>query len=221
MINLNDKIKVQRKNNKNRYDTLYRCACDKCGSDRGYHSKTRANQLCRSCNGKEISFGGSKIGQRFSKQAKHKMSIAKQNSIPWNKGKIELRYEVRIKMALAKANYVPWNKGKGNLQADENIKNVLRHRLRRFIKGAPSQQGFSELVGCSYLELRKIIEDKFVEGMTWDNWTVNGWHIDHIMPLSSFNLYDSDQLKEACSYQNLQPLWAKDNLSKSDKLLDT
>jgi hypothetical protein len=77
-------------------------------------------------------------------------------------------------------------------------------------------QGFSELVGCSYVELRKLIESKFTEGMTWENWSVNGWHIDHIKPLSSFDLTDTEQLKEACSYNNLQPLWAKDNLKKSD-----
>lgn len=216
MINLDDKVKIQRKNNKEKFDTLYRCSCDKCGCDRGYHSKSRANQLCRLCNGKEISLGGNKVGKRFSQQAKQKMSLAKQNSIPWNKGKTEERYEVKIKMALAKVNYIPWNKGKGNLQADESIKNLLRHRLRRFIKGAPSQQGFSELVGCSYFELRKMIEGKFEEGMTWENWSVNGWHIDHIKPLSSFDLTDTEQLKEACNYKNLQPLWAKDNLKKSD-----
>lgn len=216
MINLNDKIKIQRKSNKEKYDTRYRCSCNKCGFDRGYLSKERADQLCRSCNGKAIRLGGNRVGQRFSKQARAKMSLAKQNSTPWNKGKSELRYEVKIKMALAKINYIPWNKGKGNLQADENVKNMLRHRLRRFIKGAPSQQGFSELVGCSYLELRKLIESKFTEGMTWKNWSVNGWHIDHIKPLSKFDLTGLEQLKEACSYKNLQPLWAKDNLKKSD-----
>ena len=54
--------------------------------------------------------------------------------------------------------------------------------------------------------------------MTWDNWTTDGWHIDHIKPLSSFDLTDRKQLLEVCHYTNLQPLWAKDNLIKSDKL---
>jgi hypothetical protein len=48
--------------------------------------------------------------------------------------------------------------------------------------------------------------------MTWDNWTTDGWHIDHIKPLaSSFDLTDRKQFLEACHYTNLQPLWAKDN----------
>lgn len=43
---------------------------------------------------------------------------------------------------------------------------------------------------------------------------MNGWHIDHIKPLCSFDLKDKVQFKEACHYSNLQPLWAKDNLNK-------
>ena len=52
--------------------------------------------------------------------------------------------------------------------------------------------------------------------MSWDNY--GEWHIDHIMPLSTFDLTNPDQLKEACKYTNLQPLWAEDNLHKSSKL---
>ena len=53
--------------------------------------------------------------------------------------------------------------------------------------------------------------------MTWDNW--GDWHLDHIIPLSHFDLSDRKQLKQACHYTNMQPLWAADNLSKKDKLV--
>ena len=73
-----------------------------------------------------------------------------------------------------------------------------------------------ELIGCSKEELIKHLESQFIEGMTWENWSLNGWHIDHIRPISSFDLSDPAQAKECFHYSNLQPLWAIDNLKKSD-----
>jgi hypothetical protein len=61
------------------------------------------------------------------------------------------------------------------------------------------------------------LESKFQYGMNWDNWSFEGWHIDHIVPLASFDLTDRKQLLLACHYTNLQPLWAIDNFSKGDR----
>ena len=60
-------------------------------------------------------------------------------------------------------------------------------------------------------------ESLFQSGMTWENHGKYGWHIDHIRPCSSFDLTDPEQQKLCCHYTNLQPLWAKDNLSKGYK----
>lgn len=71
-------------------------------------------------------------------------------------------------------------------------------------------------LGCSIEELKIHLESQFQPEMNWDNY--GSWHIDHIIPLSSFDLTDKEQLLKACNYTNLQPLWAKDNLSKGAKL---
>jgi hypothetical protein len=69
-------------------------------------------------------------------------------------------------------------------------------------------------LGCTIDEFKRYIEGKFGGGMSWDNY--GEWHLDHIIPLSKFKLEDRQQLLIACNYTNYQPLWGKDNMSKSN-----
>ena len=94
----------------------------------------------------------------------------------------------------------------------------LRTRLWSAIKDNQKTGSAVKDLGCSIDELKSYLEFKFLPDMSWDNYGQYGWHIDHIKPLSSFDLTDRKQLLEACHYTNLQPRWAKDNLSKSDKI---
>lgn len=57
--------------------------------------------------------------------------------------------------------------------------------------------------------------------MTWENYGVHGWHIDHIRPCKSFDLTDPEQQKECFHYTNLQPLWWWENLEKGGKWENT
>ncbi len=87
----------------------------------------------------------------------------------------------------------------------------LRKRLRSAIKFGSHVQN----LGCSIEELKSYLESKFQPGMSWEN--REKWHIDHILPLSKFDLSDPEQLRKACHYSNLQPLWAFDNMSKGNR----
>jgi len=102
---------------------------------------------------------------------------------------------------------------------DFKLRGVLRARVRAAItrsSGAKSRKT-TRLIGCSIERLRQHLEAQFTEGMTWDNY--GEWHIDHIKPCASFDLTDAEQQRECFNYTNLQPLWAKDNLSKGAKVL--
>ena len=97
----------------------------------------------------------------------------------------------------------------------------LRSRLRIAInKNYKSGSAVRDL-GCTVTELKTYLESKFQSGMNWDNYGYYGWHIDHIKPLANFDLTNRQQFLEACHYTNLQPMWAKDNLSKGKKLIYT
>ena len=70
-------------------------------------------------------------------------------------------------------------------------------------------------------EMKEHLESLWLPGMTWDNHALDGWHIDHIIPQSKL-LYDSmdhPNFQKCWALENLQPLWAKENISKSDKIL--
>lgn len=100
-------------------------------------------------------------------------------------------------------------------QVDFKVSNRIRVRLRETLR-AGGGRCFQRL-GYSTAELRAHLERQFVKGMSWEN--MGRWHIDHIVPLSSFTITgpDDPELRRAWALTNLRPLWAAENLKKSDK----
>jgi hypothetical protein len=94
----------------------------------------------------------------------------------------------------------------------------LRLRLRSFIKkqGGKKYAKMLEIVGMDWISFKKYIEDKFKPGMTWDNYGTH-WHLDHIKAITKFDLLTEQGQKQSCHYTNLQPLWALENLKKSNR----
>lgn len=92
----------------------------------------------------------------------------------------------------------------------------LRRRLNYAVKNGKVGSHVKDL-GCTVLELVAYIESKFKPGMSWNNYGYYGWHIDHIVPLSKFDLANRKELKKACHFTNLQPLWWKENIKKSNR----
>lgn len=101
------------------------------------------------------------------------------------------------------------------------LRKRIRARLNSTLRGAGIRKHQKTIIlqGCGWAALRGHIEAHFKEGMTWEN-RGSAWHIDHIRPLSSFDLESEEQQRAACHYSNLQPLWAEENFEKSDWLPD-
>jgi len=95
------------------------------------------------------------------------------------------------------------------------VKSSLRARVRCFVKYKKSKPT-SEIIGCSWEMLVEHIEKQFQNGMTWENHSKFGWHIDHIIPLSTAK--SVDDLHKLNHYTNLQPLWWDENLKKGSKI---
>lgn len=74
-----------------------------------------------------------------------------------------------------------------------------------------------DILGFSITDLRRHLQRQFQPGMTWENY--GQWHVDHILPIASFSFTspDDDDFKACWAITNLRPLWAKDNIRKSDK----
>jgi hypothetical protein len=112
------------------------------------------------------------------------------------------------------------NNRKKRLENDPQYR--LKNNIRRLILLSFSNKGYSkksktnEILGIDYDGFMKHIESQFTEGMTWDN--RGEWELDHKIPISLGNT--EVEIIRLNHYSNFQPLWKKDNLSKSDKILD-
>jgi hypothetical protein len=97
----------------------------------------------------------------------------------------------------------------------------LKRKMRSSLRGAFKRMGYSkntlsqEILGADWEIVKEHFESLFTEGMTWEN--MGKWHIDHKIPLSTAT--SEQEIKTLCNYKNLQPLWEKDNLEKSDKII--
>jgi hypothetical protein len=97
------------------------------------------------------------------------------------------------------------------------IKHLLSNRIRDALKNNSKSLTTEKLLGAPIEKVKKHLEKGFPKGKGWDNYGYYGYHIDHIKPLSSFDLSDFNQQCNAFHYTNLQLLWWKDNLLKGDK----
>jgi hypothetical protein len=95
----------------------------------------------------------------------------------------------------------------------------IKERIRKLVLCSYLTNGYSkksrthEILGCSWEEFKVHIENKFTEGMSWEN--RSEWHLDHITPVSWGRT--EEEIIALNHYTNFQPLWAQENLKKGNK----
>jgi hypothetical protein len=144
-----------------------------------------------------------------------------------NREKLALKEKERdpVKEKARRKKYNAENREKINLYIRNRYKDdknyrlvcILRARLYSTVKGKQKAGSAVRDLGCTIEEFKAYIESKFLPGMSWNNWSYKGWHIDHSKPLSLFNLEDREQFLKACHYTNMQPMWSMENHIKGNR----
>jgi hypothetical protein len=140
----------------------------------------------------------------------NKEYIRAKNSARYNKIKDTTEFKEKQRAYAYK-----YQKQRSFIDLNYKLRKKLRSRLATAITIGQKAGSAIRDLGCSMDEFKAHIESKWKPGMTWENWTHTGWHIDHIKPLCNFDLTNEAQFKEACNYMNLQPIWKHDHLLKT------
>lgn len=194
----------------------------------GYH-KTIINRTLKD-NGVDLDkpgrrdLGGKKVSD--SKYYKKNKEIILLRCSEWSKDKREhlreyhkeWREKNRDKI---NKNSVEWGKNRRkndpSYKIHINIKTALYSSLKE--RDLTKHSKTFDILGYSLIDLITHLENQFVYGMTWENY--GEWHIDHILPISKFNIKEVGDLEfnHCWSLSNLRPLWSTDNLSKGNKII--
>jgi len=100
-----------------------------------------------------------------------------------------------------------------------NLVRRLRARVRGALKGHIKSAPTMQLVGCTREFFKSYFESNFSEGMTWELYMSGDIHIDHIIPLDSFDMNNPNEQQICFNWRNLWPMWEPDNIRKSNKLV--
>jgi len=175
-----------------------------------------------------------KSQRTYQENNKEKENIRKQKYREENREKMKIysrEYRKKNGEKISESAKIYYQNNKNKRRVYENNKrkndtifkmtNSMRSRINIYLKSRKiykTNKTF-EIVGCTPEFLKEHLEKQFKEGMSWENYGLYGWHIDHIIPLSSSKT--EEKIHQLSHYTNLQPLWAEDNLKKGNKILKT
>jgi len=133
-----------------------------------------------------------------------------------NYGKQTVRSYYNAKVGLEKNlnNYREMRKNNIIIRITDNLSKRIYKELQKL--NIERTFRYNDLLGCTLSEFGLYLENKFTDGMNFDNYP--DWEVDHIIPCASFDFGNEEDIKKCCHHTNLQPLWLMDNRKKSNKI---
>lgn len=135
--------------------------------------------------------------------------------------KLEIKVKQLTKHGLSRTKeYLRQKARRKYIKDKQNPKKLMELRIKDLIRKSLTSRKFRknnksyEILGCSYDEFRNHIEKQFTNGMNWEKF--GEIHIDHIVPLATAKTIDD--VIALNHFTNLRPMWAKDNIKKSDNI---
>jgi hypothetical protein len=180
----------------------------------------KENNTCLQC-GEKLAINSTRLCE------KHLAKQRESGKRTYDKEKKQEYYN-KNKKAILKTHQIYEQKMRDSGDLNYRLRRNILSRTADYLHCIRSNKNYSisKNLGCTIPQLKKYLEGLFDyneegnEFMSWNNYGINGWHIDHIVPLSKFNLENELEFRLAHHYTNLQPKWAKDNIIKSNNFED-
>jgi len=136
---------------------------------------------------------------------------------PWNNPKLNSAEKFKVRYRLDNE-FNAYQRTRRQLKKElykDGVSDIIRSSINR---GGKSRK-IENMLGYTINELIDHLEKQFTKGMTWDKFKNGEIHIDHIIPKAAFELTDDNEWRTCWGLPNLRPLWAKDNIAKSAKVM--
>lgn len=218
--------------------------CRKCGIEKDIHQFHKKNQnkdgysnVCSECQAQYIrAYKNTESGMRNVKKGRKKYyDNNKHKWVEYRESEWYKNYrnspEYKKMSRTSQRAYYDLHKKELNQLANEIHKrrkdedpsvllaSIIRSQVHNGIDKKKFNLSTQEIIGCDFEFFKYYMECKFEDGMTWETHCQFGWHADHIIPVSSFDLTKIEEIKKCFHYSNYQPLWWWDNLSKGSKII--
>lgn len=159
--------------------------------------------------------------KNYRKAKKEKITIYMKAYRKTNKDKLQIKRKIYLQANKKKINayHKSYYKDKLSINPKYKLNHSISHLIWFSLKGNKNGWHWDNLVGYTLNDLKKHLEKQFTEGMGWGNY--GKWHIDHEIPISVFNFTKPEHrdFKKCWALSNLQPMWDKENILKSNKLI--